>query len=401
MSMRKQVSSYAIILSEFLADKEEDTGVFRYIFEGFRLNLVQEISTKLEKILSIKIPVISTSEDYSRAIKSRASDVPILIQITSGKISEYSSLCSTFKSLTNEFYPFGRRSTKAEGVYDLYDVAEWLFQRDNMERIARRILPRAEYSRKKDKLSDIFIALEALWNLGEETPSLRSRMSPELLTYILIDVSSSQFGSNELSKMIGFEPSLCSVQLNDKSSVRKFVAQNRKLIPLLKGSDSEKRSKLARLAQNVIGGILYFYSVNLDNLKPAVPKDLHYLIECFNKKNKVGRRIWIISSTDVQILEYSLTSGLVKKIRFCIRNRETKEICVMDSAWNECFKTHHQLSRFFKFMQDNSLLDTTHLSELPFELEVNSGVIAVVFRFLEGYLFGLKNFRKALDEISV
>lgn len=400
MSAHKQVGSYATIFSEFLADKEKKTGRFRYTFEGFELKLIQEVSRKLERSLLIKIPVISTSEDYSRAIKSRASNDSIFIQISIGKISEHSSLCSTFKSLTNEFYPFRKRITKAEGVYDLYDISEWLFQRANLERIATKVLPHAEFSRKKDQLNDVFIALENLWNLGKETPSLRNRMSPELLTYILTYISSSQFDFNTFAEIIGFEPSLSLVQLNDEASVRGFVVKTSRLIPLLKGSDPDKRSKLATLAQNFISGILFFYSINLDYLKPAVPKDLNYLVECFKKKNKFGRRIWIVFSTDVEILEYSLTSGFVKKIRFRIRNRETKQICVMDRSWNKYFKSQ-QLSSFLKFMQDNNLLGPMHLSKLPFELEVNSGEITVAFKFLEGYLFALKNFRKALDEISV
>jgi len=83
------LTAYATIISGFLINKEKASRNLRYIFKGFELGLVQEVSRILAQNYSTKIPVIGLYENYERAIKSRASDKPILIWIAGRKVGEY------------------------------------------------------------------------------------------------------------------------------------------------------------------------------------------------------------------------------------------------------------------------------------------------------------------------
>lgn len=398
--MNEYLKAYATILSSFMMSKEKETRSLRYIFKGFELSLVQEVSRNLEKNFSIKVPVVSLYEKYKDAIKSRASNRPTFIWIASRKVSEHSSLSSTYKSITNVFYPFQKRSERVEGIYNLYDISEWLFQQDRLDYVASEFLAKGEYLAKKKVLERSFIGLRCFWNLSATNPSLRYRLAPGLIAKILVGISSSgEFDFNDLIQTIGLEPSLTIPQ--DDSSTETLFHNSKKLVLLLKGSDADKRSKFARIGENIIAGLLLFYQLKTGDPRITVPKDLGLLLQLYKEKDENGRRVWIVRSSDVEIKEFSLNSGLVKRILFRVRNRKTKETLVFNDDWNQHLATSTELSLFMEFFRDEKIVGTIYKKSPPFIFATRNDEIDVTFNFLEGYLFGSKAFRKALDEIQV
>lgn len=388
---------YALIISEFLADKEKETKCLRYICRGFDFSLVEEIAKNLEKKFSIKIKVISPDKNYNVAIKSRASTEPTLIYVASRKVSEHSSLFSTFKSITNVFYSFEKRWKKVEGIYNLYDITEWLFQQDKLDYIANKFLLKSEYSARKKILERSFNGLKALWDQSLTNPSLRNRLAPGSIAKIFVGISQSQeYSFNDLVQAIGFAPSLSVPQ--DDNSLKAFYSNSRNLFLLLKGTDADKKSKLAKLCENSIAGLLLFYKNSNDSRK--VPKDLDLVLQHYTVRDEKGRRIWVVRSSDVEIKEYSLDSGLVKKVLFKIRNRKTKEKYIFNDAWNLCV-SNEQLPFFFEFLRDENVGGPVYSKYAPFELIIRNDEIYLTFNFLEGYLFCRKDFRRRVDEIQI
>ena len=393
------LTAYATIISGFLINKEKASRNLRYIFKGFELGLVQEVSRILAQNYSTKIPVIGLYENYERAIKSRASDKPILIWIAGRKVGEYSSLSSTLKSITNVFYPFQKRWERVEGIYDLYDISVWLFQQDKLEYVANEFFGKKGYLAKRGVLERTFVILKSFWNSSATNPSLRNRLTPGVVAKILAGISSSQdFDFNDLVQAIGFEPSLA-IHL-DETSVETFFSNSKKLVRYLKGSDPDKRSKFARLCENIIAGLL-FYHLKTGDPKTMAPKNLGFILRLYKEKDEKGRRVWIVRSTDVEIKEYSLISGLVKRILFRVRNRKTNETYIFDDDWNQQLAAGEGLSLFLKFLKDQNFVGTVYEKSPPFKFTARKDEIEVIFNSLEGYLFGLKAFRKELDEIQI
>jgi hypothetical protein len=388
---------YARIISEFLKNKEKRANALRYIFQGFELGLVKEISTNLEKDFSTTVPVISLDENYEHAIRMRANNEPILIWVSTREASDHSSLSSTFKCITNAFYPFQREWERVEGVYDLFDITEWLFREDKLADVAQRVLGSTEYLAKKKSLETNLMVLRESWDLAEKNPSLRNRLSPSSIAEILTSIhSSKQLSFNDLVQMIGFEPS--TTLSSNEDAVRKFISDSRKLALLLKGSDRDKRSKIAKLCENCLAGILLFFWSKIKTSGTVIPKDLYLVLQHLKDRDERGRRVWIVSSPDVEIKEYSLNSGLVKKVSFSLRDRKTKETHSFDNAWN-VFAAGEELALFLKFLRSRSIIGESHINEPPLKFDAKGNKIDITFSSLEGYLFGRRNFRKELDEV--
>jgi hypothetical protein len=388
--------AYAFIISEFLRNKEKGADGLRYIFKGFDLVFVKEVSKNLQKDFSIKeVPVVSLDENYEQAIKHRANNEPILIWVRTREASEYSSLSSTFKCMTNAFYPFQRRWERVEGVYDLFDITEWLFRENKLVDVAQRFLGSAEYSVKKKSLETHMMVLRELWDLAEKNPSLKNRLSPSSIAEILALIhSSKQLAFNDLVQLIGFEPSI-SVPLN-QDAVRNFIIDSRKLALLLKGSDQDKRSKLAKFCENCLAGILLYFRSKISGI--VIPKDADLVLQHFKEENGKGRRVWVVSSSDVEIKDYSLSSGLPKKVSFSLRDRQTKETYPFDDAWN-LLATDVERTAFLEFLCSKGIIGNSHGIESPIRFEVKENKIDITFSFLEGYLFSRRNFRKEVDEV--
>ena len=396
--MNENRRAYGFIISEFLGNKEKGADGLRYIFQGFDLGLVKEISKNLQKDFSIKeVPVVSLDENYEHAIRQRANNEPILIWVSTREASEYSSLSSTFKCMTNAFYPFQRRWERVEGVYDLFDITEWLFRENNLVDVAQRFLGSAEYSVKKKSLETHLMVLRELWDLAEKNPSLKNRLSPSSIAEILASIhSSKQSAFNDLVQMIGFEPSI-SLPL-DRDAVRKFIIDSRKLTLLLKGSDQDKRSKLAKFCENCLAGVLLYFRSKIKISGTVIPKDVDLVLQHFKEENEKGRRVWVVSSPDVEIKDYSLSSGLPKKVSFSFRDRQTKETHSFDDAWN-LLATDVERTPFLGFLCSKRIIEHSHAMESPIRFEVKGNKIDITFSFLEGYLFSRRNFRKELDEV--
>jgi hypothetical protein len=379
-------------------DMEKETRVLRYIFKGFELSLIQEISRNLEKNFLIKVPVISLNENYEHAIKSRANNKPIFIWIAGRRASEHSSLSSTFKCITNAFYPFKKRWERVEGIYELYDISEWLFQQDMLDYVADKFLGKGEYTAKKKVLERSFITLKTFWNVSATNPSLRNRLSPGIIAKILAGISSShEFSFNDLVQTIGFEPSLTIPQ--DTTSIEAFFSYSKRLVLLLKGSYADQKTRFARLGENIIAGLLVYVKKVESRITP--PKDLDHILKLCKEKDEKGRRVWIVRSSDLEIKEYSSNSGLANRILFRIRNRKTKKTCVFDDSWNKPLATSIECSLFMDFLKNENILRAIHKETFPFKLDIKKDEIDVTFNSLEGYLFGLKAFRKELDGIQI
>jgi hypothetical protein len=380
-------------------DKETEARGLRYVFKGFELNLIEQISRNLEKTFLVKIPVVSLNEKYDQAIKSRANDEPIFIWITGRTVSEYSSLSSTYKCLMNVFHPFQKRWERVEGIYDLHDVTEWLFRQDKLETVSSAFLAKEEYSTKKRILEESYIWLKILWDLSLTNPSLRNRLEPGSIARILASISSSrEFDFNDLVKAIGFAPCIAIPQ--DRRSITTFFDDSKKLILLLKGSDPDKKSKFAKLCENSIAGLVLFYHKKQNNSRIKPPGDFDLILRRCREKDEKGRRSWVVPSSDVEIREYSLSSGLVSKVVFRLRHRKTKETCSFNNAWNFS-GSDEKLDIFLKYLNDENIIGPKYANKTPFVFTVREDEVELTFNFMEAYLFGRKNFRKELDEIQI
>jgi len=395
--LSKDRKAFATIISEFLRNKGNGTVGLRYLFKGFEFGLVEEVSKNMEKDFLVKIPVISLDQDYQRAIKSRASNEPLFIWVSTREASEYSSLSSTFKCVSNVFYPFQKEWERVEGVYDLFDITEWLFREDKLACTAQKFLGSAEYSAKKKSLENTLIVLRNLWDVAERSPSLKNRLSPISIAEILTSIhSSKQLSFNDLVQIIGLEP--CISIRDDQEGIDEFFISSRKIMFLSKGSDTDKRGKLAKLCENCLAGVLLFFLSISKTPGMMIPKDLDIVRQLFKGKDEKGRRVWIVSSPYVEIKEYSLNSGVAKRVSFSLRNRKTKKPHMFEDAWN-LIATKEELPLFLEFLRGKNIVSHPYLIDSPLKLEVRKDEVELTFSYLEGYLFSRGNFRGEIDEI--
>lgn len=390
---------YATIVSTFLTHKESEGKNVRYVFNGFDSKLVEKVAKVLEKKFSTSIPVRTPVTEYREIIKSRADNKPIIVYIAGGRVSEHSSVYSTFKIIKNEFYPFRKAKERGEGVYDLYDVAEWLFQQDNIDKVVREFLATKEYSKKKEWLHAVFTSLKIFWKLGITNPSLRNRLAPSSIANLLsVTPRSSQINFNDITKNFAFEPSLNLVSLTEEKSIKRFLGDSIKLTYLLKGSDLDKRGKMAKLAQNTVRGILLYMAKYPEVCKKVGVEDPLSLLKKYEEKDG-KKRVWGVSGRDVTILEYSLVSGLPQKIRFSTRSLKTGESFILDNVLDKLFRTSDGLSKFLTFLEKINILHQPYMKELPFEVTTGRERIMLTFMFLESYLFARKNLEAKINEM--
>lgn len=398
MLNKRCLEAYATIVSTFLTHKENRKESMRYVFRGFDSKLTEKMVKILEKEFFTSIPVLTPTAEYRKIIKSRADNKPIIVHIAGGRVSEHSSIYSTFKIIKNEFYPFRKIREKGEGVYDLYDVAEWLFQQNNIDKVVRKFLTAKEYSDKKEWLQAVFTSLKILWKLGITNPSLRNRLAPSSIADLLSVISqSSQINFNDIAKNFAFEPSLSLVSLVEEESIKRFLKDSIKLTYLLKGSDLDRRGKMAKLAQNTIRGVLLYITKYPEVCKKVGIKNPLSLLKSYEEKD--GRkRVWNVSSRDVEILEYSLVSGLPQKTRFSIQSLKTGESFILDNTLDGLFKMSNGLLKFLTFLKEINILRQPYIKEPPFEVVTNHEKITLTFRFLESYLFARKNLEAEINE---
>jgi hypothetical protein len=387
--------AFAFIISEFLRHKEKTIKTQRYTFKGFDLSLVNAVSANLEKAYSCKIDVISLAENYDRAIKERASYDPVFIWISSSEASEYSSLSSTYKNLSNSFYTFRTKKKSVEGVYDLFDVTEWIFQ-GQFANLVKSFLTSADYLLKKKSIDNMTLVLQELWRMSERTPSLRGRLSASSIadTLLLIQTQK-QIKFNDYAPLLGFEPSLCSIATEEE--IRQYVESASRIAFLQRGTDADRRSKLTKFCENCLAGITVYYQNRMLNAA-KVPNDINKMIGCFKDLDEQGRRVWTVGSGDVEIIDYSLNSGLPKKVAFKLRDRKSKNVQHFQPEWLN-FQLGSELCEFLGFLKTEKILGEQYLEEPPLKLEINNDEIVLTFNTIEGYIFCKSNYRGVLDEV--
>jgi hypothetical protein len=379
MVERNEISAH--LFSDFLIEQEEDPNDLRYVFVGFERRFLKRLISIIKSKVDIPIDFLDVGKAYKDVIDSRAISRPVILAVSKSRAGEFASLL-TFKTFTNEYeLPFQRPISKTARAFNLYDVSQWIFTSERLEKTIKTHFPHI----KQEIVSEVTLFLRNVWLYAQRhTPGLKYIMSPEAIITALLTLNARPFDLNLVAKALGFDPSLGLVSSKElEKRVDIFLRKSDKVRRLfLKGTYLEQRQRLARLLENLVRGILSLLSQDSSLCERKNVKDAEGIMELFEKiENR--RRIFRVIPRNVQILGYSQSSMLPKSVAFGIQYGS-----------DEQYATSRFLPRLWKDVAE-AFAASKGFSQTPIIFSAKDpNIITITFNFLEGYDFALQRWRR-------
>lgn len=379
--MVKRIEIETRLFYNFLVEQEKDPKEIRYVFVGFRRGFLRRLTSIIRSEKKIPIDLMDADTAYRNVIDSRAMSRPVILAVAKSRAGEFASLL-TFKTFTSEFeLPFQRPISETARAFNFYDVSNWAFASDHLEKTIK-----THFSHAKDKdVSDMTVFLRNVWEYAQRyAPGLKYLLSPDAIIKALLTLNASSFDLNLVAEALGFDPSLDLVS-SDKpeEAAVAFLRKSDKVRRLfLKGTFLEQRQRLARLLGNLVRGILILLSQNSSLCKEKKVGDVEKTVELFEKIEH-RRRTYRIIPRSIQVTKYSSFSMLPRSVAFGIQQRSDEKFATsrfLPHLWNDVIRDFAKSRSFRK-------------SPLTFSKK-DSNIVIVTFNFLEGYDFALHRWRE-------
>lgn len=379
MTTRTEIK--AQLLSAFILDIEDDPSTIRYVFMGFRKSFLTQLTKTLSAEGKLSIDFIDASTHYREVIERRATDEPAILHVSKSRAGEFASLL-TFKTFVNEFeLPYDRTLSQTARTYTLYDVTSWLLENEHLEEFIKKVTPET----KERTLSNIVVFLKTVWQYAEQNvPGLKYALSPDALIAALQETQkSNKFDLNLVAETLGFDPSLKLLEPGDveKATHSFLIRSDRVRRRLLKGTFLERRRTLGRMTENLVRGILVLLCRDRSISRSVGIDKPEELIETFEEMDK-RKRVHGVVPRNIRIGEYSKYSGMPKSVEFGIQVKAKDKYVTSrfsPSTWNDILK------QFAK---------SEGMGEQPISFKVNGDKVIATYRYLEGYDFALKAWKR-------